>query len=81
IGKIINNMLEIFKEISNNSTQVSKHCDIGIMSVVDRPQEWIVYKHKMSGNATELINSYNEGTFENKIDVVGATNIPKNIRV
>lgn len=78
IGEVISKMLEIFEEISKNSIYVSQHCDIGTMNVVDNNKFWNVYKHKISGNVTKLINSYKTGNFEKEIEVVSASKIPKN---
>jgi hypothetical protein len=77
IGEVIGKMLEIFEEISKNSIYVSQHCDIGTMNVVDRNEFWNVYKHKISGDVTKLIDSYKTGKLEREIEVVSASNIPK----
>lgn len=61
-------MLNIFNDISLNSKQVSRTCDIGIHII----QEDGIYKFKISGEIETLLSELNTGSIQDRIEIINS---------
>jgi hypothetical protein len=59
-------LLQIFAEISANSSGVSRICDIGIQVYLDND----LYKFQLKEDVRPLIKAAKDGTLLNKLSVV-----------
>jgi hypothetical protein len=65
-GDFLQNLLQIFAEISANSFGVSRICDIGIQVYLDNH----LYKFQLKEDVGPLIQAAKDGTLLNKLSVV-----------
>lgn len=64
--KLLQHLLQIFAEISENSSGVSRICDMGIQVYLDNN----LYKFQLKENVRPLIKAAKNGTILNKLSVV-----------
>lgn len=63
---VLEHMLNIFKEISITSNQVSSTCDIGVHKIAEDE----IYKLKISGEVDELIKALERGSIEELTETI-----------
>ncbi len=64
--QILDNMLEIFNFIANDSIYVSSFCDIGILLLVENQP----VKLSISGKVLDILNDLRNGVIENRLQVI-----------